>query len=94
MQDDIERGYELAEEIAKRHSDLLELSSDRVVARIDVFLTDLGQLWKESAPDMRLGQMLWGFNAWHTKTYHKDIFYLEEEELLTQLEEYLSMKHE
>lgn len=57
--------------------------------RIDGFMDCVGELWKAYAPDMRFGQLMISFNAWHEQHYHRDIFYLEEDELLMRLKEFL-----
>ena len=51
-------------------------------ARIDVFCAHLAKLWKSNCPDWRFGQLV--TNLMRTK----DIFYLEEDEMLDYIEEY------
>lgn len=61
----------------------------RDVSRIDGFMDSLRELWKAYAPDMRFGQLMIGFDAWHERHYRRDVFYLEEDELLMRLKEFL-----
>lgn len=49
--------------------------------RIDLFMQELGTIWKENCPDWRFGQLM--FNAMRVmQSHNKDIFYMEEDELL------------
>lgn len=41
------------------------------------------------AKHLRIGQFLWLFQKWHQTTYEKDIFYVENKDLLKRVEEYL-----
>lgn len=63
---------------------------ERDPERIDGTTKRIGELWKEHGPDLRFGQLMMGFNSWHTQTFQRDFFYLEDDELLSQLEAYLS----
>lgn len=66
---------------------------ERDPERIDGVTKRIGELWKEHDPDLRFGQLLISFNSWHMQTYQRDIFYLEDDALLSQLEAYLSQPH-
>lgn len=61
----------------------------RDASRIDEFMDRVGELWGTHAQDMRFGQLMICFNAWHERHYRRDIFYLEEDELLMRLKEFL-----
>lgn len=56
--------------------------------RIDAVALALADLWK-TKPDLRLGQLLFGFQHWLDCTKHKDIFYIEDAELIGLLQEYM-----
>lgn len=45
--------------------------------RIEVFLTDIGEIWKERYPDWRFGQLMFNFFC-----VYGDPFFLEEDEFL------------
>lgn len=55
--------------------------------RIAGFAEKLGVMWKNRCPDWRFGQLISNFMSW----YRKDIFFLEEEEFLKKLEEFLGL---
>ena len=52
--------------------------------RIDVFLSELGKIWKEKCPDWRFGQFM--VNV--LNTFDIDHFFLEEEDMIKKIEQY------
>ena len=56
--------------------------------RIWPFATQLAQLWQRY-PDLRFGQLIQNLSAYAKAKYNKDIFYIEEDECLQILAEYL-----
>lgn len=52
--------------------------------RLDKFYEDLKKLHKENVPDWRFGQLISNFEAW----YGNDIFYLEENQFVSKLNEF------
>lgn len=52
--------------------------------RLDSFYEKLKQIHKEKVPDWRFGQLISNFESW----YGKDIFYLEENQLMSKLNEF------
>ena len=55
--------------------------------RIKPFCNDLAKIWSK-LPDLRFGQLTYNLAMYVKQTYGKDIFYIEDEELLKLLEEY------
>ena len=55
----------------------------RDINRIDPFLKEVGEIWKERFPDWRFGQLMYNFIC-----EIGDPFYWEEEEFLEKLEKY------
>lgn len=80
----------LAEKITALYK---EKYGERYPERIDGVTKRIGELWKEHGSDLRFGQLMMNFNSWHMQTYQRDIFYLEDGELLSQLEAYFSQPH-
>lgn len=56
----------------------------RPIERIEPFLKELGDIWKERFPDWRFGQLIYNFIC-----ENGDPFYWEDEEFLARLEAYL-----
>lgn len=56
----------------------------RDINRIDNFMYEVGDLWKKNVPDWRFGQLMFNFIS-----QTGDPFYLEEEDFLKKLKEYL-----
>lgn len=56
----------------------------RKVERIDEFTEKMAKLWKEYVPDWRFGQLMFNFLS-----TIGDPFYLEEDEFIAKLEEYV-----
>lgn len=54
----------------------------RKTNRIYPFCTALANYWSIYFPDLRFGQMMMNFFAWHNATYRTDPFYIEEDEFL------------
>lgn len=54
--------------------------------RIRVFCEELATAW-EQCPDLRFGQLMFNFFA---KEYNSDAFYVEDEELIRKLKEYVA----
>lgn len=57
----------------------------RDVERIQKFCYKLAALWAEEVPDWRFGQLIRNF----LRDYKYDIFYLEEDEFMKALEDYI-----
>ena len=55
----------------------------RDINRIEPFLKEVGEIWKERFPDWRFGQLMYNFIC-----ETGDPFYWEEEEFLEKLEKY------
>jgi hypothetical protein len=55
----------------------------RDINRIDPFLKEVGKIWKKN-PDLRFGQMMENF-----RRDYGDLFFLEEEDFLKNLKEYM-----
>lgn len=55
----------------------------RDINRIDPFLKEVGEIWKERFPNWRFGQLMYNFIC-----EIGDPFYWEEEEFLEKLEKY------
>lgn len=60
----------------------------RTLDRINPFCNKLAELWTKN-PDLRFGQIISNLSRYAESNYGKDIFYLEEPELLKVLEEML-----
>lgn len=59
--------------------------------RLDDFYEKLKKIHKEKVPDWRFGQLISNFVSW----YGKDIFYLEENQFMSKLNEFFeSIKNE
>lgn len=56
----------------------------RPIERIEPFLKEVGDIWKERFPDWRFGQLIYNFIC-----ETGDPFYWEEEEFLAKLKDYL-----
>lgn len=56
----------------------------RPIERIDLFLAEIGAIWKKRFPDWRFGQLIYNFIC-----ENGDPFYWEDEEFLARLEAYL-----
>lgn len=52
--------------------------------RIDGFMNELGELWKEKVPDWRFGQLMYNFMA-----KMGDPFYWEEDRFMDKFKEFL-----
>lgn len=85
---------ESIEALAKKITALYKKKNgERNPERIDGVAKKIGELWKEHDPDLRFGQLMISFNSWHEQMFQRDIFYLEDDELFSQLEAYLSQPH-
>ena len=54
--------------------------------RIDIFLNELGKIWKENCPDWRFGQFM--VNV--LNTFDIDPFFLEEDDMIKKIEQYFN----
>lgn len=59
----------------------------RDIKRIDVFLQQLGEIWKE-VPDWRFAQLISNFLSF----IGQDVFYWEEEKFLNELKKFMEEK--
>lgn len=57
----------------------------RDIKRIDGFLEEIKNIWKENFPDWRFGQLVENLNR-----YHGDLFYLEEKDFLRVLKSFVN----
>ena len=56
----------------------------RKIERIDIFLNQLGTIWKENCPDWRFGQFM--INV--LNTFDIDPFFLEENDMIEKIKQY------
>ena len=61
----------------------------RPIERIEPFLKELGNIWKERFPDWRFGQLIYNFIS-----ENGDPFYWEDEEFLARFRAYLQPEKE
>lgn len=62
----------------------------RDLNRLDTFYNELKEKHKNNIPDWRFGQFMMNFILWHQIHYKSDIFYLEENDLIMRVEEYIN----
>lgn len=58
--------------------------------RLDTFYNKLKGEHKNNIPDWRFGQFMMNFIFWHQIHHKSDIFYLEEDDLMMRIKEYIS----
>lgn len=58
--------------------------------RIKPFCSKLRKYWEERIPDWRFGQFMSNFLGWVVSETHKDIFFIEEDEMSELLDKYFS----
>jgi hypothetical protein len=58
--------------------------------RLDNFYEEVKNIHKENFPDLRFGQLMSNFFGWLASTKGKDIFFLEEGEMLKLFREYVN----
>lgn len=56
--------------------------------RIDEFTKELNRIWKTYFPDWRFGQLCSNFFGWLVSEKKMDLFFPEEEQMITYLREY------
>lgn len=61
--------------------------------RIKPFCDEFAELWAQY-PDLRFGQIMYCVADWADNRYGKDIFYIEEDELMEIIKEFLGGKDE
>ena len=61
----------------------------RDINRLDDFYNALKEAHKQF-PDWRFGQFIMNFINWYYKKYKKDIFYIEENEMITLFDEFIN----
>lgn len=66
----------------------------RNLNRIDAFTSELNRIWKTYFCDLRFGQFMSNFFSWVIYTKKTDIFFPEENKMLTYLREYCGEKEE
>lgn len=71
-----------------------EVIKTRDPNRIDVFTSELNRVWKTYFCDLRFGQFMSNFFGWVVYTKKTDIFFPEENKMLTYLREYCGEKEE
>ena len=60
----------------------------RDTVRIDKFTEELNRIWKTYFPDWRFGQLCSNFFGWLASEKKIDLFFPEEDEMITYLKEY------
>ena len=60
--------------------------------RLDHYYLTMSKIHKRVNPDLRIGQLNIVFQNWFNNKYHRDIFYLEEDQLVKYLEEFANEK--
>ena len=61
----------------------------RDINRLYDFYNKLREIHKK-VPDWRFGQFILNFMSWYYNRYHIDIFYVEETEILSAIEEFIN----
>jgi len=61
----------------------------RDINRLDDFYNALKEVHKQ-LPDWRFGQFIMNFISWYYQKYKKDIFYVEENEMITLFDEFIN----
>lgn len=74
---------EASERLWKAVMDRISAQETRSPDRIEPFLQEFGRVWKEKYPDMRFGQLLYGFFC-----AIGDPFYIEDDKLLEAFKNY------
>jgi len=64
----------------------------RDLDRIEPFLKEFGEIWKEEFPDWRYLQLMSNFCGWVVSEKGKDIFFIEEDECLKYFKEFAGIK--
>ena len=60
----------------------------RDVNRIEPFLNEFGELWKNNFPDWRFGQLINNFLVWLHSSKSRDCFFPEEDAMINYFKEY------
>lgn len=60
----------------------------RDINRLDFFYDELKRVHKY-VPDWRFGQLIMNFISWYYQKYKKDCFYIEDNEILKYIEEFI-----
>ena len=66
----------------------------RDVMRIPPFMERLSTYWQESVPDWRFGQLMSNFLGYVYQETGRDIFFIEEVEMLELMDKYFRRKQE
>lgn len=61
----------------------------RDIDRLDNFYNNLKELHKQ-LPDWRFGQFIMNFFSWYYQKYKRDCFYIEEDEMLKYIKEFIN----
>ena len=60
----------------------------RDINRIEPMMAEFTEFWK-AHPDWRFGQLIMNFISWYYQKYKKDCFYIEDNEILKYIEEFI-----
>ena len=63
----------------------------RDINRIEPFMEELAIIWKEQCPDWRFGQFVSNVLGWIQSEKERDIFYIEEKQMLEYIKEYFKL---
>lgn len=63
----------------------------RDVNRIEPFMNELVNIWKEQCPDWRFGQFVSNVMGWIQIEKERDIFFIEEDKMLEYIKEYFKL---
>ena len=61
----------------------------RDINRLDNFYNELKNIHKNQFPDWRFTQLILNFLSWHYSIFKSDGFYIEEEDFLIQLNQFV-----
>lgn len=62
----------------------------RNAERLDGFYEELKRVHREYLPDWRFGQLMYNFHVWVMENSGRDIFYIEEPEMMALIKKYIS----
>lgn len=61
--------------------------------RLYSFYNELGRIHRTYYMDLRFGQFMYSFFTWVSREKNKDIFYIEEDEMLQYLKEFVGKEN-
>ena len=63
-------------------------------ARIKPFMQKLAHMWQQHVPDWRFGQLMSNFLGFVVSEIHRDIFFIEDDEMLELVNKFFERKEE